>query len=35
VLLTDHDAVSGDLAHGGLKIGKGQQAALAKYMQGP
>jgi putative DNA primase/helicase len=34
VLLTDHDAVCGDLAHGGLKIGKGQQAALAKYVLG-
>ena len=34
VLLTDHDAVCGDLAHGGLKIGKGQQAALTKYILG-
>jgi hypothetical protein len=34
MLLTDHDAVCGDLAHGGLKIGKGQQAALAKYILG-
>lgn len=32
MLLTDHDAVCGDLAHGGLKIGKGQQAVLAKYI---
>jgi putative DNA primase/helicase len=34
MLLTDHDAVCGDLAHGGLKIGKGQQAVLAKYILG-
>jgi putative DNA primase/helicase len=34
MLLTDHDAVCGDLAHGGLKIGKGQQAALTKYLLG-
>jgi putative DNA primase/helicase len=32
MLLNDHDAVCGDLAHNGLKIGKGQQAALAKYI---
>ena len=32
MLLNDHDAVCGDLAHDGLKIGKGQQAALAKYI---
>jgi putative DNA primase/helicase len=34
LLLTDHDAVCGDLAHDGLKIGKGQQAVLAKYILG-
>jgi putative DNA primase/helicase len=34
VLLIDHDAVCGDLAHNGLKIGKGQQTALAKYILG-
>ena len=32
MLLNDHDAVCGDLAHNGLKIGKGQQAALTKYI---
>jgi Domain of unknown function (DUF927) len=32
LLLTEHDAICGDLAHDGLKIGKGQQAALAKYI---
>jgi uncharacterized protein (DUF927 family) len=31
-LVTDHDAICGDLAHDGLRIGKGQQAVLAKYV---
>jgi len=33
MLLSDHDAVCGDLAHNGLKIGKGQQAAHEIYSQ--